>query len=82
MTVVTGHVSAVELAARLGTSGKQFRAWLRTEADNGHELLQGHQHGDNWVFTSDQADQLAAEYREGAQACEPLQRRAGRDQPW
>ncbi len=59
-----GHsVTAEDLAARLGTSGKQLRAWLRDEATRGHELLRTHHHGDNWVFTPDQADQLAAEYR-------------------
>lgn len=63
MTAVTGHVSAVDLAARLGTSPKQFRAWLRTEADNGHELLQAHQRGDNWTLTQAEAGRLAAEYR-------------------
>lgn len=56
-------VTAEDLATRLGTSGKQLRAWLRDEAARGHELLRTHQHGDNWVFSSDQADQLAAEYR-------------------
>ncbi len=56
-------MTAVDLAARLGTSPKQFRAWLRTEADNGHELLQAHQHGDNWIFTQAEAERLAAEYR-------------------
>lgn len=56
-------ITAEDLAARLNTSGKQLRAWLRAEAAQGHELLRTHQHGENWVFTSDQAEQLAAEYR-------------------
>jgi predicted ArsR family transcriptional regulator len=40
-------VSAEDLAARLGTTGKNLREWLRTEAARGHELLRAHQHGEN-----------------------------------
>ncbi len=57
------QVTAEDLAARLGTTGKQLRGWRRREAARGHELLRAHQHGENWVFTRYEADQLAAEYR-------------------
>jgi hypothetical protein len=60
---VADHVTAVDLADRLNTSPKQFRAWLRSERKNGHELLQAHQHGDNWIFTQAEAGRLATEYR-------------------
>lgn len=58
-------VDVKELAARLGIDDKRLRTWLRQQAADGHELLRTHQHRAGWIFTSAEADQLAADYRRG-----------------
>jgi double-stranded uracil-DNA glycosylase len=57
-------VTAVDLAKRLDIDPKTFRSWLRRQAAARHALLRTHQHQASWEFTTDEADQLAAEYRQ------------------
>jgi TDG/mug DNA glycosylase family protein len=60
---MTAVVTAVDLARRLHIEPKTFRSWLRRQAAAGHPILRRHQHQGSWEFTSDEADQLTAEYR-------------------
>lgn len=56
-------VTAVDLARRLKVDPKRFRGWLREKARTGHPLLRAHQHRDSWIFTRQEAERLAAEFR-------------------
>jgi hypothetical protein len=56
-----GEVSARELADRVGISAKRLRDWLRHQAADGHPLLAGHGKYDRWIFSVNDANQLAAE---------------------
>jgi transposase-like protein len=55
-------VTAVDLAQRLGVDPKTLREWLRMQAKSGHPVLQAHDHGDRWVFTREQANNLAMHF--------------------
>ena len=56
-------VTAVQLAARVGVATPQFRAWLRRQAAEGQVVVRGHQHGARWLFTADEAEELALQFR-------------------
>jgi hypothetical protein len=59
--MAVAHVSARELADRVGISPKRLRDWLRQQAADGHPLLAGHGRHDRWIFSVPDADRLAAE---------------------
>jgi hypothetical protein len=59
---VSGDVTAVHLARRLGTDPKAFRLWLREQWRAGHPLLRGHVLHARWVFSEADAMELRQEY--------------------
>jgi hypothetical protein len=58
-------VTAGELARRLQRDPKSLRRTLREWAAAGHPLLGGHGRLDRWVFSDEEAGQLARELRDG-----------------
>ncbi len=62
--VRSAQVTAEQLAARLGISGKTFRSWLRAQWRAGHPLLTDHQHGGSWLFDAEDAAALEVQYRQ------------------
>ncbi|MDO8188316.1 hypothetical protein Q5424_10235 [Conexibacter sp. JD483] len=58
------QVTAEQFAARLGISGKTFRAWLRAQRLAGNPLVTGHQHRGSWLFDAEDATALEAQYRQ------------------
>jgi hypothetical protein len=52
------------LAARLGVTPKSLRGWLRAGSAAGHPILAGHVHGQRWIFSGTESDQLATEFRQ------------------
>ena len=74
-------ITAPELARRVGVDPKRFRAWLRRQAAAGHPLLAGHRHNESWVFTSDEARQLEADFRSKRAARVPASKPSGTVSP-
>jgi hypothetical protein len=69
-------VTAVELARRLQRDPKALRATLREWAAAGHPLLRGHARLDPWVFSDEEAEQLARDLRAGSWSQESQPRAA------
>jgi hypothetical protein len=59
---MTDIVTPNEIAKRLGVSGLRFRNWLRAQKVASHPLLASHEYRTRYLFTTREADQLAAEF--------------------